>query len=111
MPRDVFCGNYGHSRGGFNVCRRTWHPKCYAAREDIKFHIAQPESDEGAIWIKSKDERRFLEARPGDGVCAPFQCDHCWFINLKGRAANDQFPSDSNLLGLIRRVNLDIMWS
>ena len=52
-----------------------------------------------------------MEARDGDMMLAPFQCDHCWFINLNGRPDLDNSRSDARLLGYIRRVNLDIMWS
>lgn len=62
------------------------------------------------VWKKAKDEDRFLYARKGDMLCAPFQCDYCWFINLKGRLYNEKRAEDRLTLSLIRRVNLDIFW-
>jgi hypothetical protein len=44
-------------------------------------------------------------------LTSPFQCDHCWFVNLLKRPAKEMFDSDSRLLAYIRRVNLDVMWS
>ena len=44
-------------------------------------------------------------------MCAPFQCDHCWFINLCKRSPNEAMPSDAQLMCFIRRVNLEIFWS
>ena len=44
-------------------------------------------------------------------LCAPFQCDYCWFFTLKRRRFNAASPSDRLLLAYIRRVNLDMMWS
>ena len=52
-----------------------------------------------------------MTARHGDMLCAPFQCDHCWFVNLCGREPSDLSYSDERLLNYIRRVNLDLMWS
>lgn len=63
------------------------------------------------MWRRGKDLNRFLTARPGDGWLAPFQCDHCWFININNRVPLEGCRIDTQLLGYIRRVNLDIMWS
>jgi len=52
-----------------------------------------------------------MSARNGDMLCSPFQCDHCWFVNLCRREPSDMSYSDDRLLGYIRRVNLDLMWS
>lgn len=41
----------------------------------------------------------------------PFQCDYCWFVNLKHREYNSAAPSERLLLAYIRRVNLDMMWA
>jgi hypothetical protein len=69
-----------------------------------------PENDEGFVWRKGKDEGRFLRARKGEMVCSPFQCDFCWFINLKGRIFDKRRAEDRLNLSLIRRVNLDMFW-
>ena len=52
-----------------------------------------------------------MVARDGDSWVAPFQCDHCWFVNLKRREPNLEVREDQRLLDYIRRVNLDILWS
>ena len=57
------------------------------------------------------DEDRFQSARVGDMLCVEFQCDVCWFLNLKKRLPNQELLIDKFLLPYIRRVNLDIMWS
>ena len=44
-------------------------------------------------------------------LCCPFQCDACWFVNLCKREPNSLSHSDERLMGYIRRVNLDLMWS
>jgi len=77
----------------------------------VKFPKQQPENDEGLVWKKKKDEGRFDTARPGDTLFAPFQCDACWFINLKGRLWDERRIEDRLCFSLIRRVNLDMFWS
>ena len=44
-------------------------------------------------------------------LSAPFQCEFCWFINIKKIESNDWYTSDSRILAYIRQVNLDIFWS
>ena len=41
----------------------------------------------------------------GAFLLVPFQCDICWFINLQ------QKEPGLRILGYIRRVNLDVIWS
>ena len=41
----------------------------------------------------------------------PFQCDLCWFRNLKKRDPKKDSLADLRLLDYIRRANLDGMWS
>ena len=57
------------------------------------------------------DNDRFLKARTGDMLCASFQCNRCWFVNLNKREPRKESLADSLLMPYIRRVNLDILWS
>ncbi len=57
------------------------------------------------------DHDRFLRARTGDMLCSQFQCDYCWFINLKKREPREGSIADAMLMPYIRRVNLDMLWS
>jgi hypothetical protein len=77
----------------------------------LAFHVKEARNEAGAIWKRKKDEGRFMTAKDGDMWCAPFQCDWCWFINLEKRTPRAGNLVDERLLGYIRRVNLDIMWS
>lgn len=77
----------------------------------MPFHIAKPENDEGHLWKLKTTNLKFLEARDGDSLLQPFQCDFCWFENLQGRAPISDNVKDQLLLGHIRRVNLDLFWS
>ena len=57
------------------------------------------------------DEKRFLEARNGDHLMTPFQCDLCHFRNVFGRNPIPQKLTDQEALELIRRATLDAFWS
>jgi len=105
------CGNFGALRGLFPVCQNCWHARCYTASSSLEFQIACPENDEGVKWNKTREDYRFLNARKGDMLCCPFQCDYCWHVNLTHRSATVCYAGDARLLGYIRRVNLDMMWS
>ena len=70
-----------------------------------------PENNEGVVWKKRSDAGRFLKGRDGDMLLNPFQCDLCWFRNLKGRNPNLERLEDKALMSCVRRVNLDMLWS
>ena len=78
----------------------------------LNFKLVGPENDEGHKWKNKKDVARFLlNVRPGDMLLPPFQCDNCWFWNVRRRRPDRSNPTDKMLLRFIRQVNLDIMWS
>jgi hypothetical protein len=110
-PRDVFCNNYGTSRGGYPICQNTWCFGCYRELGTLRLPCQLPENDEGQVWRKQVDESRFEKARKGDTLLAPFQCDSCWFVVLHGRAGDKTSARDQLNLALIRRVNLDRFWA
>ena len=107
----LFCHNFCHSRGSWRPCHSVWCGDCYTSYDEIKFHIAEPENDEGVVWKRKKDEFRYKRARNGDMLLSPFQCDLCWFRNLMGRDPMENKMSDKFLLVFIRRANLDMLWS
>jgi hypothetical protein len=49
----------------------------------------------------AEDEKRFLEARDGDNLTTPFQCDVCHFVNIMGREPVEGLASDLRLLKCI----------
>ena len=69
----------------------------------------------GEELVDEGDERRYLEARPGDTLFCPFECDDCSFRRVTGRwpEGNPHLPDPKErfLLDLIRRANLDAFWS
>ena len=54
---------------------------------------------------------RFKEARDGDHLMTPFQCDLCHFENCKRRHPIPNNTQDEVALLCIRRANLDALWS
>ena len=44
-------------------------------------------------------------------LLGPFQCDLCWFRNLKKRNPEEGSLEDEALLSMIGRVNLDMLCS
>ncbi len=59
----------------------------------------------------AEDEKQFLEARNGDNLVTPFQCDRCHFINIMGREPLGDLSTDVRMLKCIHRANLDAFWS
>jgi hypothetical protein len=58
-----------------------------------------------------EDDTHYLQARNGDHLVTPFQCDLCHFRNLMHRDPEGGLPQDLRLLKMIRRANLDALWS
>ena len=52
-----------------------------------------------------------MEAREGDALMTPFECDICVFRRLRKQDPNFKRQQDVFLLKLIRRANLDAFWS
>lgn len=109
--KGLYCANFAHARGICGTCRSVWCGPCYKADPNLSFHIKEPEEDEGIVWKRRKETTKFLTARSGDGFFTPFQCDFCVFRNIKKRAPKSYSQADMNLMGYIRRANLDALWS
>ena len=75
------------------------------------FWIADRKNEAGPLWKRRYDEHRFQYNRPGDMLMVPFQCDTCWFVNLRLKLPRANCLEDDSLLVHIRRANLDAMWA
>ena len=113
----VVCANYGRTRGTSKVCRSVWHAGCYRQDDRDRFPILEAGDLDDALLDTEghgeleDDENRFKEARDGDHLMCPFQCDSCTFYNLKGRYAREDSEQDMLLAVCIRRAILDSFWS
>jgi len=85
----------------------VWCGECYTPPQDFRFHHQAPKDEAGFEWKRPGDESRHMQARAGDHLVTPFQCDLCIFRNLKGR---NPLPQDRVLMACIRQVNLDALW-
>jgi hypothetical protein len=52
-----------------------------------------------------------MRGRNGDNLVTPFQCDLCHFRNLMQRDPVLTLAQDVRIMKLIRRANLDALWS
>lgn len=73
------------------------------------FEVKEPQDFDGTTLAGPEDKGRFVEARAGDHIICPFQCDLCHIRNLKGR--DPRGIQDEATAALIRQANLDAFWS
>jgi hypothetical protein len=107
----LFCANFLSRRGGFAPCMGAWCPGCYVPLGIKRFPIRQLIDNDGEELIEEKDSARFSQARAGDHLMTPFQCETCHVRNLLGRNLRPDKASDIELKEMIRRANLDAFWS
>lgn len=69
------------------------------------------EEENRPLWGREKEKNEFLEARDGDWLFFPFQCEGCHFYNIYSRSPVLTSPFDMSILSYIRRANLDMFWS
>ena len=60
---------------------------------------------------RNKNKFDFIEARNGDHLLVPFECDTCIFRKLKKRDPITDSYQDQLLQVMVRRMNLDAFWS
>ena len=73
----------------------------------------RPLEDESAKFRRRKEPHdKYMVARNGDWLFAPLQCERCWFLDIFGREpAFETNPRDQRTFSLMRRANLDMLWS
>jgi len=107
----VICGNFGEAVIGLPECWSGWCATCYCMSPGDGFWTYRDEDSEGNPLVTASEEKHFMEARPGDHLVCPFQCETCTFYKLKGRPANPSSHTDKLLLKFLRQANLDAFWS
>ena len=70
----------------------------------------EPRDDDGTSWRKDVDKDRLKVGIKGAYLKLPFQCDNCWFVNIKDRRPTGS-SQDMLLQVAIRRALLDVMWN
>jgi hypothetical protein len=106
----LFCANFAHSRLHWKPCGSVWHGPCYVPHDLDNFLHQVVTDDDGFDWRPPEQLTRHKEARNGDHLITPFQCDLCCFRNLQQRDPVPNLSKDALLLCCIRRANLDAVW-
>ena len=89
----------------------VWCGACYQKEESDDFHINQRVDEDGNdMYDCQSDALRYKAGIDGSHLMTPFQCDLCIFRNLYGRNPRP-VTSDEEGLTVIRRMNLDSIWS
>ena len=78
---------------------------------NINFPIAKSIDEDGNELMDPGGRLRFLEARNGDHLMVPFQCELCHFHNIYGREPAANNFKDKEFFMFCRRANLDAFWS
>jgi hypothetical protein len=107
----VICANFGKRVSILPLCQNAWCSECYKTPTGIDFLIYRPLDVDGEELIAPADGNDYLQARGGDHLFCPFECDNCCFFQLKGATPVVDNQLDDLLLKYIRRVNLDAFWS
>jgi len=99
------------TRGRFRRCDAAWCGKCFTPHELDPCDIAVPKDFDGATLDELEEKRRFMEARPGDHLCASFQCPNCQSQNIRGRDLVPDNITDECFKSLCTRATLDAFWA
>jgi hypothetical protein len=66
-----------------------------------EFPIALPTNEDGLANEEDLDSTRYIQARNGDNLLTPFQCDTCHFRNLMSRNPEGSLAQDLKILKYI----------
>jgi hypothetical protein len=117
MP-DISSGEQGRllrellvSARSFAPCLGAGCPQCFKPTRITDFPIALQCDDEGEVIISGDEAKRFREARAGDHLMTPFQCNVCHFRNVYLRDPQGGDLVDAEVIEYMRRVILDSLWS
>ena len=109
--KGLFCMNFGHSFGKYPACQSVWCRRCYLAAESDNFHINQLTDEDGdPIYDCPSDKYRYKIGMDGAQFSVPFMCDLCLF-RLLFKHNPVKIIHDNDSLAIIRRLNLDAIWS
>ena len=91
----------------------SWHTNCYKKRKGDLFPVGKLHSDDlSDDELEDEEEMgRYVNARAGDHLMCPFQCNLCQFRNVTKRDPGTEMVRDHDILIAIRRAILDAFWS
>jgi hypothetical protein len=111
FDQGVFCGNFYSKRGAFASCRGVWCAECFVPLGKNNFPIKAQVDEDGEVLEDNGLVPRFRQARSGDHLMTPFQCELCHFRNIMGRNPVTVSRLDSELMEYFRRANFDAFWA
>jgi hypothetical protein len=80
----IFCANFGCLQFGSKVCQNCWCPTCYRISTIVDFSVWRKKDPiTGEEIADEGDDQRYMVARAGDALVAPFECDDCVFCRLE----------------------------
>eukprot|EP00957_Ditylum_brightwellii_P004940 376366-Ditylum_brightwellii.AAC.1 len=109
--KGIFGGNFGSYFKQCEPCQRAWCGKCYTMPSTYNFPQVEPTNNEGVIFVQRFNKDKSVVGRDGAWLASPFQCDWCWFRNIKSQKVKKGDREDKRLLAYVRQVNLDMLWS
>ena len=90
---------------------KVWCGPCYQREESDRFVINQPVDEDGVLMYDEEcDKNRYCIGIDGAQFMNPFQCDLCIFRTLFNRDPTQTVGDKENMI-VIRRMNLDLIWS
>ena len=75
------------------------------------FPVKKALDEDGNELPQVGDEKRFLHGRNGDHLKMQFQCEVCHYRNIYKRDPVMWDNRTQELLAVMRRANLDVMWA
>ena len=78
---------------------------------NVTFPVVKSLDDAGKALEDPGRNKRFMEARNGDHLMVPFQCELCHFRNIYGREPELHNLKEKEFFVFARRANLDAFWS
>ena len=89
----------------------VWCGSCYQKDSEDRFHINKLTDEDGNDMLDCEsDKHRYIRGIDGSHLMTPFQCDLCIFRTLHKRDPR-RVELDMENLKVIRRMNLDAIWS
>jgi hypothetical protein len=73
--------------------------------------VQQQYDEAGELLEETNGKDRFMEARAGDHLMTPFQCELYLFRNILNRDPLLSWGKHVELMELFRRANLDSFWA
>jgi hypothetical protein len=120
----IFCANFSQNSSHSQACQSMWCGSYYTSLPEYDLYVKtlQPTEEEEnqltdsdrlqASWgNRAQRNTDFRQARDGDHLLFPFECDGCIYKKLRNGNRMVSEEEDKKLRACIRQINLDAFWS